>query len=149
MGSTDHCARFDDSCHARMSSLQTLDVSEMAAISFIEEMYLIYMISCCYHTVECQRNRNRVDVGMTKAMTENVVRLNCGDRLSDTNCGVGLVRAPTTGKYCTERRICYIFPPCSIRGVVGLLEGSLLFLNRIPIQIQPLFTPSKKPPRYT
>ena len=107
------------------------------------------MISCCYHTVECQRNRNRVDVGMTKAMTEKVVRLNCGDRLSDTNCGVGLVRAPTTGKYCTERRICYIFPPCSIRGVVGLLEGSLLFLNRIPIRIQPLFTPSKKPPRYT
>ena len=46
MGSTDHCAHFDDSCHARMSCLRTLDVSEMAAISFIEEMYLIYMISC-------------------------------------------------------------------------------------------------------
>lgn len=47
MGRTDHCTRFDDSCHARMGILQTLDISEMAGISFIEEVYLIFIISCC------------------------------------------------------------------------------------------------------
>ena len=60
MGSTDHCARFDDSRHASMGSLQTLDVSEMVAINFIEEMYLIFMISCCWsiqYMVVYQRNK--------------------------------------------------------------------------------------------
>ena len=47
MGRTDHCSRFDDSCHAGVGNFQTLDIPEMAAIDFIEEMYFFFMISCC------------------------------------------------------------------------------------------------------
>jgi hypothetical protein len=32
MGRTDNSSRFDDSCHARLGSVQTLDIPEIAAI---------------------------------------------------------------------------------------------------------------------